>query len=37
MTRYHWKRDGVLRIADDGAARFLTLFETVAFLLGGKP
>jgi hypothetical protein len=37
MARYHWKRDGVLRIAPDGRARFLTFPETLFFLLGGRP
>lgn len=37
MTRYHKKRDGILRIAPDGRARFLTFWERVAYAVGWKP
>lgn len=37
MIRYHTKRDGVLRIEADGSAHFLTFFETLFFLVGGRP
>jgi hypothetical protein len=35
--RYHKKTDGILRIAPDGSARFLTLWERIKLSLGGKP
>ncbi len=37
MTRYHKKRDGILRIAADGSCRFLTAWETIRYWFGGKP
>jgi hypothetical protein len=36
-TRYHRKRDGVLRVARDGACRYLTWWERVCLAFGGKP
>ena len=35
--RYHRKRDGILRIAPDGQARFLPLFERIILFFGGQP
>jgi len=37
MIRYHKKSDGVLRIAEDGQCRFLTLRERVWLWIGGAP
>jgi hypothetical protein len=34
MARYHKKRDGILRIADDGSARFLRWWEVLAYRFG---
>lgn len=36
-TRYHHKRDGILRIEPDGRARFLTLWETIRYFFGARP
>ena len=36
-VRYHRKRDGILRIEQDGRARFLTLFERIRYFFGAKP
>ena len=36
-VRYHRKADGILRIAPNGSARFLTLWETVRYWFGGRP
>ena len=35
--RYHWKRDGYLRIEPDGQCRFLSIWESVRLLLGAAP
>lgn len=34
---YHRKRDGILRIAEDGNTRFLTWWETIFYWFGGRP
>ena len=36
-VRYHKKNDGVLRIAQNGQCRFLTLFERILLFFGAKP
>jgi hypothetical protein len=36
-VRYHQKRDGVLRIAADGACRYLTAWERIRWLFGARP
>lgn len=36
-VRYHHKRDGILKIMDNGSARFLNWWETVAYYLGFQP
>jgi hypothetical protein len=36
-ARYHWKREGVLRVEPNGSARFLTFAETLFFIFGGRP
>jgi hypothetical protein len=36
-TRYHKKKDGVLRIEPNGAARFLTFWERICYFFGLKP
>lgn len=35
--RYHQKTDGILMIAEDGRARFLTLVERLLFAIGINP
>jgi hypothetical protein len=35
--RYHVKRDGILRIADNGACRYLTFWERLWLIFGGRP
>lgn len=37
MTRYHKKKDGVLRIGPNGECRYLAWWERVVLCLGGKP
>lgn len=37
MIQYHHKRDGILRIAPNGHARFLTLRERIAYFFGARP
>lgn len=37
IIRYHRKRDGILRIAPDGSARFLTFWEAAFYRLGWRP
>lgn len=36
-VRYHRKRDGVLRIATDGSCRYLSAWERLCWLFGGRP
>lgn len=36
QVQYHTKRDGVLRVSDDGT-RFLSMWETLVYRLGARP
>lgn len=35
--RYHWKRDGVLRVEPDGQCRYLTIWQTIRLIFGAAP
>jgi len=34
---YHPKRDGILRCDVDGSCRFLSLWERLRYMFGGRP
>ena len=36
-VRYYWKRDGYLRVENDGSCRFLSQIECIQLMLGRAP
>lgn len=34
---YHRKKDGILRVVEDGQARFLTIWERIKLAFGARP
>lgn len=36
VTRYHKKKDGILRLGADGSVRFLTRWERLLFKMGWR-